>query len=250
MATPAIDIVASPSCSAVRFALAFPLAAEIDVLRVERRRNQVDADADTVRVCRCAQPSSGTSSTIASAIAPSDETITPAARAASPRRRSSTSTSGGSECEQPDLRLRRRRSGRRASSRLPVLAATWWTLGFSTASDIAISADEEERRREDARDRERSLRRRPQTAHRYMPPRLDDPREELARSRLARRAEDLARAAPPRGSRRASRKQTLSATSRANDISCVAMIIVMPALGQLADEVRAPRARAADRARS
>ena len=66
---------------------------------------------------------------------------------------------------------------------------------------------------------------------------LDDPVEELARPRLARRAEDLRRAGPPPGSGPASRKQTRFAMSRAKPISWVAMSIVMPARGELADDV-------------
>ena len=45
-------------------------------------------------------------------------------------------------------------------------------------------------------------------------------------------------ARPPRECTPLSRKQTLSATSRANPISCVAMIIVMPDVGELADETQ------------
>ena len=80
--------------------------------------------------------------------------------------------------------------------------------------------------------------------------RRDDPGQELLRPRLLRRREDLAPAGPSSRIRPASRKQTRSAISRAKPISCVATTIVIPPVGQLADELRAPRRRARGRARS
>ena len=59
---------------------------------------------------------------------------------------------------------------------------------------------EEDRQREEAGQRERRLRGRGERAS--QPPCLDHPRQELARARLRRAREDLARAGPPRGSRR------------------------------------------------
>src|SRR5437867_1642293 len=138
------------------------------------------------------------------------------------------------ECKQPDRSLGRAQGIAELHDDLPALEDVV-NGRLLDCERHRHERDEEEWRRQDACDRKGSLGRLPQPHHRR-PASMIRARNSRVRSSLG--AEKICSGVPSSRITPPSRKQTLSATSRAKLISCVAIIIVMPVLASSRTRLR------------